>query len=138
MSKLTYGKGDVSVVVDDKTAALVRAVIDRVAPGIYDIFEATVRKVNDDAVARWPVGPHKPERQGKHSRDMIGWEMQIDPDGMTIRGRVFCTAAWAKYIKPKGLAGKSAFVTYFRKPMQAASKPLVPKIARAIAAGLGG
>jgi hypothetical protein len=114
MSKLTYGKGDVSVVVDDKTAALVRAVIDRVAPGIYDIFEATVRKVNDDAVARWPVGPHKPERQGKHSRDMIGWEMQIDPDG------------------------KSAFVTYFRKPMQAASKPLVPKIARAIAAGLGG
>jgi hypothetical protein len=59
---------------------------------------------------------------------LLAREVQVQPDGTTIRARVYCTAAWSKYIKPKGLGGKTAFVEYLRKPLLKLRKPLTAEL----------
>lgn len=134
MSRSTMGTGSLTSVVDDRTRELVRAAVERVAPGALDIIERETRKIYDNAHAKWPIGPHKAYRPG-HSRDMLYWEVLID--GAVIRGRVWCTAEWSKYIKPKGLRGKSAFVELLRKPLRAARAPLTAELGRFVVAELG-
>ena len=128
MSRISYGRGSMSVVVDDQTADLVRRAIERVAPGMVARLEQVTEELYQSAHQRWPVGPDKPERKGVHSRDLLAREVQIQPDRTTIRARVYCTAAWSKYIKPKGLGGKTAFVEYLRKPLLKLRKPLTAEL----------
>jgi len=123
MSRITYGTGSLSLVLDDQTAELVRRAVDEVAPGVLGKVEDAMRQVYGEAFAAWPVGPERRDRNGVHSRDRLGYEVRVDVDG-TIRGRVFCTASWARYIKPKGLGGKSAFVWLLRRPFKRVVAPL--------------
>jgi hypothetical protein len=136
MSRLRYGTGSLSVEVDDRTDQLVRAAVEKVAPGALQLIEREVREVFDNAKARWPVGPDKRYRTG-HSRDMLGWDVVFDGTGL-IRGRVYCTAEWSKYIAPKGLKGRYAFAEYLRKPMVAKTRPLVEALGHLVKSELEG
>jgi hypothetical protein len=128
MSRITFGKGNTSIVMDDTTANLVRRVVDDVAPGVMEALEREAEGLYQQAYAKWPVGPVKPERNGVHSRDTLGYDVQIDPGLTVIRARVYCTAEWARYIKPKGMGGKSAFVEFLRKPVRLRAKILAKEL----------
>ena len=130
MSRITYGTGDAYIEVDDTTAALVRRVADKIAPGAFQLIEEETRTVYDDAKRQWPVGPYKKNRPG-HSRDFLFHEMTVTVAG-TIRGRVYCTAEWSRYIKPKGLRGKTAFVVYLQRPLRKLRDPILRQLARFI------
>ena len=129
MSRITYGTGDAYIEVNDTTAALVRAVADKVAPGAFQLIEDETRTIYDDAKRQWPVGPYKRYRPG-HSRDFLFHEMSIRGD--TIRGRVYCTADWSRYIKPKGLRGKTAYVVYLQRPIRKLRGPMLEQLGRFI------
>ena len=124
------------VLVTDRTDELVRAAVDRVAPGAVDLIEDETRAIFDSARERWPVGPDKDYRPG-HSRDALAWEVLIE-GGTTIRGRVTNSAPWSKYIKPKGLRGRSAFVELLRKPLRARRKVIVQALGRFVVSTLDG
>lgn len=138
MARITYGKGSMSVVVDDGTADLVRKAVEKVAPGLVRMIEDEMRQLHDAAKADWPVGPDKAERNNEHSRDKLGYEVQIDPSGDTIRGRVFNTAWWAKFIRPRGHRGKKAQIVFLRKPLLSRQRTIVDKMGPLVKAGLEG
>lgn len=121
MARLTLGSGSVSVTIDDGFSDLLRRALDHTIPGIVDRLEATADRIYYDAYNRWPV------KTGT-SRAALGREVQIAPDYSSIRARVYDTAPYAKYIKPKDLGGKSAFVELLRRPTEAAGAELVADI----------
>lgn len=121
MAQYSFGQGDVRIVMDDGLAQMVERVLREVAPGVGELLEDTARELYDQAYARWPVGA---DRNRPHSRELLSWEMQIGVGADTIRARVFCTAEYGKYIKPKGMGGKTAFVEFLRKPKDKAAKKL--------------
>jgi len=121
-----YGSGSATVEVEDRTPELVRAVVDRVAPGALDLIRVEVRRIHASAHSRWPVGRERKDRT-YHSREALGWEVRID-NLETLRGRVFNTAPWSRYIKPKGLKGKSAFVELLRKPLRERADHIVMQL----------
>jgi len=138
MTQLRLKDGNLTMLVDDGLERLVRDAIDKVAPGMLDLVESETRAVYDGAKGRWPVGPHKRERNGRHSKDELYHEVVIDTTQGLIRGRVWNEAPWSRYIKPKGLRGKSAFVELLRKPLQERAKVFVQNLGRFVVAELGG
>lgn len=127
MSRIVYGTPSAFVEVDDALEKTIRDTIERVAPGVVDTMDATTYEIWQGAKAQWPVGPYKEHRNGRHSRDELYRDILVSADG-TVRGRVWCTAEWARYIKPKGLGGKSAFVELLRKPTERMKPRLVEAI----------
>jgi len=134
--KTRIGSGSLSFVIEDRTEELVRAAVERAAPGAARVIEDEIGAIYESARARWPVGPEKRERKGRHSRDELVQELVVERD--RIRGRIFNTAPWAKYIKPKGLKGKSAFVELLRKPLRARRDAVVRLLGQSIIAGMEG
>ena len=133
MSRTRYTYGSASLDVDTGgLEELLRRAVEDVAPAVAERMGQTARELHDDAKSKWPVGPEKVKRKGRHSRDELGWEVVVDVRTGTIRARVFCTAEWARYIKPKGLRGKTAFIEYLRKPLAKARDPLVNDVRRII------
>lgn len=127
MSRVVYGTPSAFVVVEDDLERLIRDTVDSVAPGVVALMEAATYEIWQGARAQWPEGPNKPERNGRHSRDELYRDVLVSPDG-AVRGRVWCTAEWARYIKPKGLKGKTAFVELLRKPAVKMGARLVAEV----------
>lgn len=115
MSRLQIKEGKVTVTLDDDVERMVRDLVDRLAPGVRELVGDAARELHDQARDNWPVGPDRKDRP-YHSRDRIQWTVLVDTKKSEIRGAVWCDAEWAKYIKPKGKGGKTAFVLYFRGP----------------------
>lgn len=138
MTQLRLKDGNLTMLVNDGLERLVRDALEKVAPGVLGIVEDETQAVYDHARKRWPIGPDKPERKGRHSRDELYHEVVIDTARGIIRGRVWNEAPWSRYIKPKGLRGKSAFVELLRKPLQSRQADIVTKLGRYVSAELGG
>jgi hypothetical protein len=136
VARIRIVDGSLSMVVDDQIDELVRNAVERVAPGLVDFIEGEIEPIYEEAKRQWPVGPDRRFRNGRHSRDELYSEIVIDGD--TIRGRIWNTAPWAKYIRPKGLKGKSAFVVLLRTPLKRREKHIVAGLGRYVSATIGG
>ena len=138
MTQLRLKDGSMTMLVDDGLERLVRDAIEKVAPGVLELVESETKAVYDGAKSRWPVGPDKRDRKGRHSKFELYHEVVIDTTKGLIRGRVWNEAPWSRYIKPKGLKGKSAFVELLRKPLQKRARVFVQQLGRYVSAELGG
>jgi hypothetical protein len=138
VTQLRLKDGNLTMLVDDGLEQLVRDAIDKVAPGLLRLVEEETRAVYEGAKGKWPVGPERRDRNGRHSRDELYHEVVIDTTKGLIRGRVWNEAPWSRYIKPKGLRGKSAYVALLRKPLQDRAKVFVTQMGRYVSAELGG
>jgi hypothetical protein len=128
VSTIQLGTGSVLFAVDDRMAAMVDRVVREAIPGVVERIERAAQELHDDAKAKWPVGPDKPWRREGHSRDHLSWMVTVDPATGTITGRVRNTASWARFIKPKGLAGKTAMVVYLRVPLAKMKPSLIADV----------
>lgn len=119
MTKLRFGDGSVTVEMSDELDRIYRAALEKLAPGLVGRITSATKAVFDNAVAQWPVVSGR-------SKAGLQMSVQISSDQKVIRGRIWNDVEYARYVKPKGLDGKSAFVELLRKPMALASKELQP------------
>lgn len=128
MGKVRYSQGGVSIDMDDRLEAMVRAAADKVLPDAVGRVERATEWVYEGARAGWPVGLRPlTSKQPIRSRDGLGHEVVYDASSNSVTGRVFNTAWWARYVKTwEGLGSgyKSAYVALLRKPMQQAAKQI--------------
>ncbi len=131
--KLTFGSGSVSVTMDDAFEDLVRTALDRTFPGMLRKVELATEAVFDLAFAAWPV-------KSGVSRASLGWEVRLSPDLRSIRGRLFNTAKYAKFIRSAKIktGSGSAYVELMRRPTERAGLALAEELREVIESTLGG
>lgn len=125
------GGGAITATVDDGIERMLRRVVSQVEPALLEELEAEVSDVYRSAVKRW-YASRKPRtaKQPYHSRDRLAYHIEVIDGGTIIRGRVTNDAWWAKYVKPKTLYYRSAYVELLRKPMRKAGRRLASKMAK--------
>lgn len=131
MGRLSFGSGKVRVVMDDVFERLVRNVAARVAPGAVEVVEESTERLYQGARSEWPV-------KSGVSRDGLDRDVTVSTDLAKITGRVFDLVVYARYVRPRKLGGKSAFVELLRKPLKAEVKRIVAELVKRTPANLVG
>ena len=130
--------GDLSIsLIGDE---MLRRMLEHVQPSVVAEIERAVETVARDAEAAWPVGRRSPSGRDRrpHSRDLFRTDVRVVfvGGGVVVEGSVSNGADYARYIRPKGLGGKSAVIEYIRKPMKRERDRILAKLADLARKGL--
>jgi len=133
VSKLTLGRGSVSMVLDNGFEALLRLALDRTIPGIVDRMEKARNDLSTQAYNGWPV------RSGV-SKAGLKSEVRVAPDYSSIKVRLYNDVPYAKYIKSSKVktGTGSAFVELMRRPTEKAGQEIAAELRPIIEATLNG
>ncbi|MCP4918274.1 MAG: hypothetical protein GY913_15300 [Proteobacteria bacterium] len=114
MGKLKFGRGKVTVEIDDDIERMIRAGIEETAPGVLSGLEDIATEVGRSAQLRWPV------KSGR-SKAAFGFGGRL-PRKDLIEGYVENNAtndgfSYIYAIKPRG-GGRSIWSSWVRTPMK--------------------
>jgi len=107
VSKLYFGTGATTIVMDDVIERSVRAVLDNIAPRTTKLLERAATDLAESARKDWPV---------KTGRSLLALTSGMRVTTTAIESFVMCPVPYVFYIKGRKQKGKGTWVTLVRTP----------------------